>query len=1464
MLTPPPCRCLAAAPSVAELVQHHEPLAGLPPLPGNSTWVLARPRRHMRRRQVQRQLPCEQQAAAAGEEAALPLPPQQPQQHVAAVPAPQRASASGGSVALEPVMQQGYQHLQVAAHQLQAAAQQGSQQLRAAGHRLQDSAQQGGQQLRAAALHLQETAAQLQQELDVGQVQAAAAGVAGDVAHALQQAQQAVQGGGAQAAALARQQVAALQQLTAGQAASLQQLTAGQLANLRQAALWAQHHVAEAAASARPRVSAPVAGQRAASQQPATAPPQQQSSPAAALKAAGEQQAAVVAAVREQAAAVQQQARQALHVLSRLSAEQASSLRQAATQLQKQLQEQLPGNRQVVAGTQQRQAAAPVAGLRQQQQARKVRQAVAPPSEPSASARAAAAAAPSMLVQWAWALGLAAAALAVAVLRWMRARRRVARNARLAIREAEQQARAAHVYGRTRQRFHRALAAAEDLEGADSSVFAAVGRKGQQVAGAADGSGDGGNPFLRGGPPGGDGGASSALADEDEDGGSTDVFDPASWDTDTRKQWEAFVSNSKVSKGKLWDSSAVDEGLPQPLGSPQAGASMSTEQSEEVAEAVLREGLPHDPDSIANKALKEAARELERLEAAQTQDHTIPKGGLAAAAQSAAAHRLHPEESEVAALVHRRVAAEMGGSEAEQLAEAILHAAEAKAARQPLDKRPHTVEEVLAAGASELEHLESVEGRPHEKHGLAARTQSVADRAARGQHPAVEDKAMSQSGFKKEDLVETILQHGEPHWGRHCNSPEAVANKAIKKAASKLEQDEMVASPTHTMRKQEEGGLASMVQRAAAAWKCVSLPYSKPSHSFLFRLKTISRGIADLTAAQGGASPPMELMHMPREPLPMTLPLLPTAAGPGACGKPAPLKANSLSRLEELQQYLRQCDDQKYLNNYIKVLSSMPRDLLDDLTRQVKARSAWLSSEEQREYKRAKVLNVMGAPCCGDERDADGSGGCALAAADADAFCSQVLEGSGGSGAAEEGAAAFADALTASDPQLELLDARVKVEEQPGGATPAGAAKTQLCALAPALACEGTQQGVGSGQAAAAAAAAAEVTGHPGDASPAELVPVSGVVCDHQISRISPDGQPALAAAAAGQARTSGGAGGRGFARWQRGGARDAQGRLHSCVALPQQAHKVAVVQVGCAGSSGDGNQARTSLAADVGVALRGVPDFTTCKRPVPPAELALRSFPGRQGGTTLDWVPAGQSEAAATPVNPNCAADNLPTPSYAPVSLLTSNTFTLAWTGLHGVAKVGSASACPPDAPYTEVVAPVNGGSWTFTCDAANYGEHFVVGQRALGLLVLLAAAAAVQGQVAGGAISWTTGVEYEPVSLQDQETLTLSWSGDGHDIVEVEGPGCPEPGNPSTVIVPPSVALFHLFCELHMHPAASTAGLPCARQGPCRALSLAVCSSVAPGHLQCWLPVAAQINFVQFAMQVTCNAEPDGTEGS
>lgn len=73
------------------------------------------------------------------------------------------------------------------------------------------------------------------------------------------------------------------------------------------------------------------------------------------------------------------------------------------------------------------------------------------------------------------------------------------------------------------------------------------------------------------------------------------------------------------------------------------------------------------------------------------------------------------------------------------------------------------------------------------------------------------------------------------------------------------------------------------------------------------------------------------------------------------------------------------------------MLSGLPRDVLDEVARQVKARSAWLSAEEQREYKRAKLLNVMGAPCSPVQQRA----AAAAAAADADAFCSEVLAGAG-------------------------------------------------------------------------------------------------------------------------------------------------------------------------------------------------------------------------------------------------------------------------------------------------------------------------------------------------------------------------------------------------------------------------------------------------------------------------------------
>ncbi len=52
------------------------------------------------------------------------------------------------------------------------------------------------------------------------------------------------------------------------------------------------------------------------------------------------------------------------------------------------------------------------------------------------------------------------------------------------------------------------------------------------------------------------------------------------------------------------------------------------------------------------------------------------------------------------------------------------------------------------------------------------------------------------------------------------------------------------------------------------------------------------------------------------------LPLLPPPGGQGAAlvtKGAAALKSSSLSRLDELQQYLKRCDDQLYLKSYIKV-----------------------------------------------------------------------------------------------------------------------------------------------------------------------------------------------------------------------------------------------------------------------------------------------------------------------------------------------------------------------------------------------------------------------------------------------------------------------------------------------------------------------------------------------------------------
>lgn len=109
----------------------------------------------------------------------------------------------------------------------------------------------------------------------------------------------------------------------------------------------------------------------------------------------------------------------------------------------------------------------------------------------------------------------------------------------------------------------------------------------------------------------------------------------------------------------------------------------------------------------------------------------------------------------------------------------------------------------------------------------------------------------------------------------------------------------------------------------------------------------------------------------------------------------------------------------------------MPRDLLDDLACKIKARSAWLSAEEQREYKRAKLLNVMGAPCSPVQHRGGGNSG----SADADAFCSQLLAGGGGSGDCSSGGGAVEDGM-----QLERLEMQpAEQQQQHSFGTPAAA-----------------------------------------------------------------------------------------------------------------------------------------------------------------------------------------------------------------------------------------------------------------------------------------------------------------------------------------------------------------------------------------------------------------------------------------
>ncbi len=157
-----------------------------------------------------------------------------------------------------------------------------------------------------------------------------------------------------------------------------------------------------------------------------------------------------------------------------------------------------------------------------------------------------------------------------------------------------------------------------------------------------------------------------------------------------------------------------------------------------------------------------------------------------------------------------------------------------------------------------------------------------------------------------------------------------------------------------------------------------------------------------------------------------------------------------------------------------QVLSAVPRDVLDDLAKRIKARSAWLSSEEQREYKRAKLLNVMGCALASPPRSSPpvlppasatlapsplrifnthnltaAAGGGAAAAPEADAFCSDVL-GGGGSGGM----------------QLERLEMDPLLAGLPPFLTPADGRRGKAASLA----AMGGRQSGGSGGAALAGA----------------------------------------------------------------------------------------------------------------------------------------------------------------------------------------------------------------------------------------------------------------------------------------------------------------------------------------------------------------------------------------------------------
>lgn len=76
--------------------------------------------------------------------------------------------------------------------------------------------------------------------------------------------------------------------------------------------------------------------------------------------------------------------------------------------------------------------------------------------------------------------------------------------------------------------------------------------------------------------------------------------------------------------------------------------------------------------------------------------------------------------------------------------------------------------------------------------------------------------------------------------------------------------------------------------------------------------------------------------------------LRPAEAIPVNC-RPNP-HCTSLSRMNDLQAFLMQCENPSYVEQYMQLLEDCPLELMEEFENELKRRSKWLACEEQHEY----------------------------------------------------------------------------------------------------------------------------------------------------------------------------------------------------------------------------------------------------------------------------------------------------------------------------------------------------------------------------------------------------------------------------------------------------------------------------------------------------------------------------------